>query len=45
MVPRIVTGLFQSEGIAEDACHRRKTEGVPAADIGRKVVKEAVHPD
>ena len=26
MVPRIVAGLLQSEGIAEDACHRLKTE-------------------
>src|SRR5215469_16162333 len=40
MAPRIVAGLFQSEGIAEDACHRLKTEGVPVADIGRKVLKE-----
>jgi hypothetical protein len=44
MWPRIVAGLFQSEGIAEDACHRLKTEGVPAADIGRKVLKEIGRP-
>ena len=33
-----------SEGIAEDACHRLKTEGVPAVDIGRKVLKEIGRP-
>jgi hypothetical protein len=40
MSERIVVGLFQSEGIAEDACNRLKTEGVPAGDIVRKVLKE-----
>ena len=44
MAPRIVAGLFQSEGTAEDACHRLKTEGVPAVDIGRKVLKEIGRP-
>src|SRR5215469_15294422 len=44
MAPRIVAGLFQSEGIAEDARHRLKTEGVPAVDIGRKVLKEIGRP-
>src|SRR5215831_19186330 len=44
MAPRIVAGLFQSEGIAEDAYHRLKTEGVPAVDIGRKVLKEIGRP-
>jgi hypothetical protein len=29
MAQRIVIGLFESEGIAEDACNRLKTEGVP----------------
>jgi hypothetical protein len=40
MALRIVVGLFQSEGIAEDACNRLKIEGVPATDIVRKVLKE-----
>ena len=40
MAPRIVVGVFESEGIAEDACNRLKTEGVPAADIVLKVLKE-----
>jgi hypothetical protein len=40
MAPRIVVGVFVSEGIAEDACNRLKTEGVPAADIVLKVLKE-----
>ena len=44
MASRIVAGLFQSAGIAEDACHRLKTEGVPAADISRKVLKEIGRP-
>jgi len=40
MAPRIVVGLFESKGIAEDACNRLKTEGVPAGDIVLKVLKE-----
>src|SRR5215831_18791601 len=40
MAARIVVGLFQSEGIAEDACNRLKTEGVPATDIVHRVMKE-----
>jgi hypothetical protein len=40
MAAKIVVGVFQSEGIAEDACHRLRTEGVPAGDIVLKVLKE-----
>ena len=40
MAPSIVVGLFESEGIAEDACNRLGTEGVPASDIVRKVLRE-----
>jgi hypothetical protein len=40
MTPRIVVGVFESKGIAEDACNRLKTEGVPAGDIILKVLKE-----
>lgn len=40
MASRIVVGLFESEGIAEDACNRLKTEGVPTGDIFVKVLKE-----
>jgi hypothetical protein len=40
MASRIVVGLFESEGIAEDACNRLKTEGVPESDVVRKVLKE-----
>jgi len=40
MAARIVVGVFESEGIAEDACNRLKTEGVPAGDIVLKVLKE-----
>jgi hypothetical protein len=44
MAPRIVVGVFESEGIAEDACNRLQTEGVPATDILRKVLKEIAPP-
>ena len=40
MAARIVVGVFQSEGIAEDARNRLKTEGVPDGDIVLKVLKE-----
>ena len=40
MEPRIVVGLFESKGIAEDACNRLKTEGVPVRDIGLRVLSE-----
>jgi hypothetical protein len=40
MAARIVVGVFESEGIAEDACNRLKTEGVPASDIVLKALKE-----
>ena len=33
MASRIVVGLFESEGIAEDARNRLMTEGVPAGDV------------
>ena len=40
MASRLVVGVFESEGIAEDARNRLKTEGVPASDIVLKVLKE-----
>ena len=40
MAEKIVIGLFQAAGIAEDACNRLKHEGVPAADIARVVMRE-----
>ena len=40
MAPRIVVGLFESKGIAEDARNRLETEGVPASDISLKVLRE-----
>jgi hypothetical protein len=40
MASSIVVGVFESEGIAEDARNRLKTEGVPASDIILKVLKE-----
>jgi hypothetical protein len=38
--PRILVGVFESQGIAEDARNRLKTEGAPAGDIVLKVLKE-----
>ncbi len=38
MAARLVVGLFESKGIAEDACHRLRTEGVAASDIGLRVL-------
>jgi hypothetical protein len=40
MASRLVIGLFQSSGIAEDAIHRLITEGVAPGDIAHKVLKE-----
>ena len=40
MATRLVIGLFQSSGIAEDAVHRLITEGVAARDIAHRVLKE-----
>lgn len=40
MAARIVVGVFESEGIAEDARNRLRTEGVPAGDLVLKVLKE-----
>jgi hypothetical protein len=37
---RLVIGLFESRGIAEDACNRLKTEGVPASEIALKVLSK-----
>ena len=37
---RLVIGLFQSSGIAEDAVHRLITEGVVPRDIAHRVLKE-----
>ena len=40
MAAKIVVGVFQSEGIAEDARHRLHSEGVPDEDVVLKVLKE-----
>jgi hypothetical protein len=40
MAHKFVVGLFASRGIAEDAVHRLKTEGVPAGNIAL----ELLHP-
>jgi hypothetical protein len=37
---RLVIGLFESRGIAEDACNRLKTEGVPASEIALRVLSQ-----
>jgi hypothetical protein len=40
MATRLVIGLFESKGIAEDACNRLKTEGVPASEIALIVLSQ-----
>jgi hypothetical protein len=40
MTMLIVAGLFQSRGIAEDACNRLHTEGVPREKMAIKTLKE-----
>jgi hypothetical protein len=37
---RLVVGLFNSSGIAEDAVHRLITEGMAPRDIAHRVLKE-----
>lgn len=38
MAVKFVVGLFETKGIAEDACNRLKTEGVPARDIALELL-------
>jgi hypothetical protein len=38
MAAKFVIGLFESKGIAEDACNRLKTEGVPAGNIALELL-------
>lgn len=40
MALKFVVGLFESRGIAEDACNRLRTEGVPAPDISLLLLRE-----
>ena len=40
MAEKIVIGLFQTAGIAEDACNRLKTVGVPDRDVAMVVMRE-----
>jgi len=40
MAVKFVVGLFPSKGIAEDACNRLRTEGVPARDIALQVLRQ-----
>ena len=44
MPQKFVVGLFPSKGIAEDACNRLRTEGVPARDISLLVLRETAPP-
>ena len=37
---RIVAGLFESHGIAEDACGRLRDAGVPVSEIAVRVLRE-----
>jgi hypothetical protein len=40
MAVKFVVALFESKGIAEDACNRLRTEGVPPADISLLLLRE-----
>jgi len=40
MAVKFVVGLFESKGIAEDACNRLRTEGVAAQDISLLLLRE-----
>jgi phosphoglycolate phosphatase-like HAD superfamily hydrolase len=40
MAVKFVVALFESTGIAEDACNRLRTEGVPDADISLLQLRE-----
>jgi hypothetical protein len=40
MAAKYVVGLFASKGIAEDACNRLRTEGVPVRDISLMLLRE-----
>jgi hypothetical protein len=40
MEAQIVVGLFPSSGIAEDACHRLRTEGVPDGAVFFQMLRE-----
>ena len=40
MVVKFVVALFESKGIAEDACNRLRTEGMPDAGIYLVLLRE-----
>lgn len=40
MSSRFAVALYQSRGIAEDACNRLRTEGVPDAEIALSVLRD-----
>src|SRR3954454_18760724 len=40
MAVKFVVGLFPSKGIAEDACNRLRTEGVPGQDIALLLLRQ-----
>jgi hypothetical protein len=40
MAEQLIVGLFESRGIAEDACNRLRTEGVPDGDVSLKMLRE-----
>lgn len=44
MAERFVVGLFQSSGIALDAYHRLRTEGVAADRLAYRILREAGPP-
>jgi hypothetical protein len=44
MAAQLVIGLFHSGGVALDAYHRLRTEGMPAHRLAHRVLKEVAPP-
>jgi hypothetical protein len=42
MAEGIIVGLFESKGIAEDACNRLRTEGMPDRQVALRLLREIV---
>jgi hypothetical protein len=45
MAAEVIMGLFHSKGIAEDACNRLRTEGVPDRHVALRLLRETASPD
>jgi hypothetical protein len=45
MAVEFIIGLFHSRGIAEDACNRLRTEGVPDRHVALRLLRETAAPE